>query len=1061
MKLVHVSDVHIRNLKYHADYRKVFEDLYRHLDKIRPDIVVNTGDMAHTKTQISPEFVEMTSEHIRRVSEYAPYHIILGNHDLNLMNADRQDAITPIVESIRSDRVHLHKKSGKVELNDKNEHAGGWPVNLWVFGIGDQENYPTPADWEFYRRECVNIGLFHGSIRNCVTDSNWRMTHTEHDLSIFNGLDYVLMGDIHKQQFMDRHKRIAYAGSLVQQNFGEDVDKGFLLWDIYDKESHDVSFVPLSGARKFVTIDLNEDKTLPKTSIEPTSRVRVRPKCELSLLEQKAIERQVKKKYGVSDVITLSYANVGSTRSSIGKMKVGHENLRDLVVQEKLIRKFLKSKNLSETVLRRVVDLNRRYHVDLEQRDDSARDVSWRISKIAWSNLFNYGESNLIDFSSISGMTGIFAPNASGKSNMIDVLLQTLFDSTTRGISKNIFLINDNKDQATAVAEIEADGKPYILERTIERVKYGQRSGAAKEWGKTSVNFYAVTPEGVKESLNGTSRPETEREVRKCVGTFDDIMLTGLFAQWNPMDIIQCKETERKRILYRFLDLEIFEHKGELAKKDAREHYDLLKLFEDNLLTESFASLKKQSETISESMAKVEKDLQTARNDIKDIDQEILKHTSQKTKVEAVVDRRAATQNMVKADKDLNDLREKIKLRQAELSASYRELERLTRNVTPVDMEEGKSSSERYAEVSREVDAVSREKDRLVQTVQMNRKKLPLLAEVPCGDSFPQCKFLIDAFSSKTKLPDWEAQLSEVESRLSKLHSEATNLTSKVFEYENELERLEQLRGVESFIENGKLQLENLFLKVKERESVREKAAEELEKHDRNAEDIRKNAMLDTMIAECERAKVGFEKQEAALQLSLNGLIHESGVVAGALQKAEEEMARLNESREICSAYEAYIEAMGKDGIAFDILKQKLPLINEEINKILSAAADFNVHVEHDPAEESIRVYIQYSEYKQRLIELGSGAEKFLSSIAIRNALTSISNLPKTNVFIIDEGFGKLDSKNIENVSRMFDYLRTVFDHIVVISHSDVMKDMVDNMIEITTDDEGYAHVEV
>ena len=160
-------------------------------------------------------------------------------------------------------------------------------------------------------------------------------------------------------------------------------------------------------------------------------------------------------------------------------------------------------------------------------------------------------------------------------------------------------------------------------------------------------------------------------------------------------------------------------------------------------------------------------------------------------------------------------------------------------------------------------------------------------------------------------------------------------------------------------------------------------------------------------------------------------------------------------------AYEHYIDAMGKDGIPYQILTQKLPLINEEINKILSNVADFGVFLEHDVEEQSIKFYIQYGQYKSRLLDLGSGAEKFLASIAIRNALLNISILPKTNMLIIDEGFGKLDPKNLEAIQLMFDYLKTVFDHVIVISHLDTMKDLVDNSIDITVDDEGYAHIEV
>ena len=155
------------------------------------------------------------------------------------------------------------------------------------------------------------------------------------------------------------------------------------------------------------------------------------------------------------------------------------------------------------------------------------------------------------------------------------------------------------------------------------------------------------------------------------------------------------------------------------------------------------------------------------------------------------------------------------------------------------------------------------------------------------------------------------------------------------------------------------------------------------------------------------------------------------------------------------------LDAMGKDGIALQVLTQKLPLINEEINKILSSACEFGVYIEYEPEDQSIRLYIQYGQYKSRLLELGSGAEKFIASVAIRSALLSISNLPRSNMFIIDEGFGKLDPQNLEAIQRIFDYLKSVFDHVIVISHTETMKDMVDNIIDITSDDEGYAHVEI
>jgi DNA repair exonuclease SbcCD ATPase subunit len=185
------------------------------------------------------------------------------------------------------------------------------------------------------------------------------------------------------------------------------------------------------------------------------------------------------------------------------------------------------------------------------------------------------------------------------------------------------------------------------------------------------------------------------------------------------------------------------------------------------------------------------------------------------------------------------------------------------------------------------------------------------------------------------------------------------------------------------------------------------------------------------------------------------------GLNQGKYETISRELASFKETKEACSAYEYYAEAMGKDGIALQILTEKLPELNEAINKILAQSVGFGVYIEYDQSEQSIRLYLKYGQYKQRLLELGSGAEKFLASIAIRSALIHVSNLPKTNMFIIDEGFGKLDPAHVESVQRMFDYLKSVFDHVLVISHSDLMKDLVDNTIDITTDENGYAHVDV
>jgi len=1057
LKIVHISDIHIRNLKYHSEYKRVFENLYKKLDQIKPDLIINTGDTAHTKTQISPEFVEMASEHMRRASEYAPYHMILGNHDMNMMNADRQDAITPIIDSIKSDKIFLHKKSG-LSFTFK---SGGVNYNFWTFSLADRERYPIPSDWAKLKDD-VNIGLFHGSVTHCVTDMNWRMTQVEHDLTIFDGLDFAFLGDIHKQQFF-RERTIAYPGSLIQQNFGEELEKGFLLWELNGKSKYNVTSHILDGSRKFHTIRLNTDLSIPDLKIEEGSRIRISPPVTITLAQQKEIEKKVKLQFKPYDVITLSAVDMGMQKATSGKDTASIENLRELNAQEKLIREYLKPKNLSEKILQKVLDLNRKYQIHVEQDDDTTRNIQWKVNKLLWSNFFNYGENNLIDFSQIPGLSGIFAPNASGKSNFIDILLETCFDATTKGVNKNIYLINDNKDNATAIADITVNDQNYMIERTVERIKYGTRKlEESKEWGKTSVNFSMLDGLGGTESLEGTLRPETERNIRQRLGTFDDFMLTSLSAQWNPMDVIGVKETKRKEIFYKFFDLDIFAQKGLLAKDESKEFFGRLHELEESGIEDAIKQYTFKIKQREEAIAEINKLITTNTDALEMIDANILHYTSLKKNVDiSWKDLGDWAGRIKKADLSIESNEIKLKELVERLAAVDMDLAKVLKLEQRFDLEKFEVAEKRIEEIFGIISEIKIRANEKTGNLNYHKENVKLLGQVPCGDKFPSCKFLVNAFDSKNKITEIELELEDLSKRNLTLYNEREEL----WPLKNKLDAYREFTGEKESLtsrsDNLKLQIENMKLKIESLQSEKEQAVADKEKYEKAEGDLENNKMYDQMISNCQNNKIGVVKSLEELQKDLSTNDRLLGADQGILEKLSSQISELEDLRDMCTAFEVYGQAMGKDGIAYQILAQKIPMINEEINKILSNSADFNVHIEHDPEEQSIRFFIQYGQYKSRLLELGSGAEKFLGSLAIRVGLLNMSNLPKTNMFIIDEGFGKLDPKNLESIQRMFDYLRTVFEHIIVISHLDTMKDMVDNIIEITTDDEGYAHLNV
>jgi len=174
------------------------------------------------------------------------------------------------------------------------------------------------------------------------------------------------------------------------------------------------------------------------------------------------------------------------------------------------------------------------------------------------------------------------------------------------------------------------------------------------------------------------------------------------------------------------------------------------------------------------------------------------------------------------------------------------------------------------------------------------------------------------------------------------------------------------------------------------------------------------------------------------------------GLITSDIQKLEEEKQKYTELLARWRIYELFMSAVSKKGIPLQIITSQLPLINDEISKILQGVVGFTVELEADTNSNAMDVYINYGD-SRRIIECGSGMEKLVSSIAIRVALINISSLPKADVLEIDEGFGALDVMNVEASNRLLQSLIKRFRNILVISHVDAVKDSVDNVLDITS----------
>lgn len=191
--LVHFSDLHIRLFKDHDLYKSILVKMLERFKEIKPDRIVFTGDLVHSKNQMTPELIEFVAWILTECANITKTILIIGNHDFLENNLNRVDALSPIINSLDNSNIVYYKNSGV--YSDENID---WVVYSLV-------NHNIPP--EIPESKNLKVGLFHGPIQGLTTDIGYTFDEG-YDTSRFKGCDLVLCGDIHKRQIIYLNEEI-------------------------------------------------------------------------------------------------------------------------------------------------------------------------------------------------------------------------------------------------------------------------------------------------------------------------------------------------------------------------------------------------------------------------------------------------------------------------------------------------------------------------------------------------------------------------------------------------------------------------------------------------------------------------------------------------------------------------------------------------------------------------------------------------------------------------------------------------------------------------------------
>lgn len=1029
-KIYHIADVHIRNLKRHSEYRDVFSHLYGYILSTMEenDIIVIAGDIVHAKTDMSPEVVDLTQELFTRLSDLLPTIVIPGNHDANLNNPSRMDALQPIVNALNLPKLHY--------LRD----TGVWKIANCLFThqsvFDDSPGFPPSLDVA----DCDHkIAVFHGPVDKIVTEHGFVIENKKINVDNFNGYDLVLLGDIHKpNNAVLGNEHIMYPGSLIMQNHAESLypEHGILVWDMKTLKSE---FVTIPNDYGYVTVDIDNGEIVSSSYIPQKPRMRVRVK-DTKTSELNKIIAELKKGRKIQE---LTIQKVITRKGGVEHEKITLQNVRDVAFQNKLIEDYLME---TEQLTEEQLDIVKSINTDINSKLGSPRLISnstWVPKRFEFSNMFSYGPNNVIDFTNMKGAYGIFAPNASGKSTLWDALSFCIFDKCSR-TSKADDVMNYSKMSFDCTFEFELNGVDYFIER---KAKKSPKRGTVK----VDTNFYRIV-DGVEESLNGEQRRDTNSIIREYVGTYDDFVLTAMSTQSNNTGFIDKSQKERKELLAQFLDMDVFEGLYQIASEEIKELSALLKDYKNQDLPsqladaeETLTSITGSLDTLRETKTKLE-----SRRD--GVNTKIEFEVQNLKQVEDLGDIKTLQGKLESLQKNRDLQNNECNVNLAEVTKIETNQKNIEHKIDSIDIKQLREQEELYKSYDNQFNSMGVEIDKLESQMIHAKKHLDGIGSLTFDEECDHC--------IQNKNTPFAQQALTLEEELKVLGKQYGDLVTKrmdIMELRNKCDVTKQIKEWNDLSEqHARLDKEWLRaskaydycislvkdydLEIKELESDIQKAKDQ-------EQAVEHNKLVHEKIKSFKDTRTEINEQINELTDEIMSINSEIKVAENTIENVHQSLSKLRDMELRFDGYEYYLKCVKRDGIPYNLISEVLPKLEIEINNILSPIVDFQIMLNTDG--KNINSYIAYGDEEYWPLELTSGMEKFISSIAIRTALINVSNLPRPNFIAIDEGFGSLDTDNFNSLYLLFDYLKTQFDFIITISHIDKTRDMVDQIIDI------------
>ena len=735
----------------------------------------------------------------------------------------------------------------------------------------------------------------------------------------------------------------------------------------------------------------------------------------------KSVKHYFSKKYNTTNVNVLTKAKATQS-DEIQSIDVS-VNISDVNYQLDLLKNFIESKGYGEKT-EDILSINRIVENKMSGDEETqAQFKKWYIRNIEFSNFLSYGENQRLDFDKLNGIVVVESdpPNFGGKTVLtVDLLMFLFFNETTKTTkAEEIFNRFSNKDKVHVKGEITIDGEDYVIVRNIER-----KLSKKNEWNvKTELDFFKKLSDGTLLNFTGEQRRETEAFIKNSIGTKEDFLMTILTTGSNLEELLESKPTARGQVLSRFMGLEFIKKKEEAAKEIYGE-------FSKQKLSNIYSSeqLKDEIQTHQDSIVSLQTQIGENKKELANVEDAILKGKNYRDdmlkKKHTNIDHEISLLNPTKTQEEINEIDfekkgyiSKIKeLKVVEPSEYYHE-------------DKHDEVKEQYNGVFKEVVQIDTE------ITSINKLKSSVEGGIKCEHCGIE---LMNAAITNAKIAELDGLIVQKNTKTT-LMTDLSNKEQSFVRLKKEFDEYEKNKLVkekyEISVESCDLKISGLKDKIRRWEEIQDK--------------IQENQKIDSQLIKADLRLEELEREKTKVTSLISSNEFSITSLGEKIKNNQKMIVTIKEEEDKEKIYKIYLEAYGKNGVTKIIMKTMMPLINSELQRLMEDSCYFKLEIRINDKNEVEFLMIDNSSGIEKLMTSGSGYEKTIASLALRSVLTKICTLPKPNLVVMDEVFGKISNENLDMVSEFFIKIKDYFEKVFVISHNPLINNWGDNIVKI------------